>query len=183
VQAAFHSHARLFIRSIVRSGGFPAIDGASAHLRQLDAWIPFKDVIGVGTRRASGFMVAKERRRNAVKDFNFYQHDGPTTFRFVLHGRLDHVAAVELEHAWLSATSVLRGKELVLDLTSLDDADEAGLALMSRMQEAGARVIPPANSDQPVLTGTLGLSTARPVGGAPESHWRRFAARFLPEFL
>lgn len=69
-----------------------------------------------------------------------YQHDSSSTFRFVLRGSLEGPWVRELEHAWITAASVLRGKELVLDVSGLTGTDENGLNLLSRMRESGARL-------------------------------------------
>lgn len=73
----------------------------------------------------------------------FYQHDGAATFRFVLVGRLHGRYAEELEHAWITARSIINGKELVVDLSSVTGVDRAGEDLLSRMRSSGARVLPP----------------------------------------
>lgn len=65
---------------------------------------------------------------------------GSSAFRFVLRGSLDGLWVRELEHAWISATSVLKAKELIIDVSGLTGADEHGLKLLSRMQESGARL-------------------------------------------
>jgi anti-anti-sigma regulatory factor len=70
-----------------------------------------------------------------------YQHDQAKAFRFVLVGALDGASALELQSAWETARSVLRGRELLVDLTGMTTAGPEGLSLLSRMQEAGARLL------------------------------------------
>ena len=65
------------------------------------------------------------------------QHDGATAFRFQLKGRLDGAQVENLEHAWRCASSVLRGRELVIDISGLTGADPRGVALLSRLRESG----------------------------------------------
>jgi hypothetical protein len=86
----------------------------------------------------------RRHAENGAEHLVVYQHDGATAFRFVLAGTLDGAYVSELESAWTTATSVLRGKELVFDLSLLKGADEAGLKFLSRMRESGARIVPPA---------------------------------------
>lgn len=70
-----------------------------------------------------------------------YQHDQAKTFRFVLVGELDGTSAHELQCAWETARSVLRGRELLVDLTQMTTAGPEGRGLLSRMKEAGARLL------------------------------------------
>jgi len=70
-----------------------------------------------------------------------YQHDQAKTFRFVLVGELDGTSAHELQCAWETARSVLRGRELLVDLTQMTAAGPEGWGLLSRMKEAGARLL------------------------------------------
>ena len=75
-----------------------------------------------------------------------YQHDHPSTFRLVLHGSLEGAAVQELEHAWITASSV-KGKAFVLDICGLTGVDENGKSLLARMRSSGVGVIdgpPPA---------------------------------------
>jgi ABC-type transporter Mla MlaB component len=78
-------------------------------------------------------------RHALVRAVDFYQHDSAAMFRFVLRGELCGASVEELEHAWATAASVMREKELVVDLGGLSGADQAGIALLSRMRESGAR--------------------------------------------
>ena len=56
-----------------------------------------------------------------------YQHDSPLTYRFVLRGELAGERVEELEHAWNTAKSILGGKELVVDVSGITDADHSGV--------------------------------------------------------
>lgn len=101
-----------------------------------------------------------------------YQHDGPAVFRFEVTGLLDGPVVEELEHAWITAASVLQGKDLVLDISELAGADDAGIRLLVRMKEAGARIIPPAWHDSPQVAHALGMQWRR---SAPEPAKRPLA--------
>jgi ABC-type transporter Mla MlaB component len=72
---------------------------------------------------------------------DLYQHDEPSRFRFVLRGQLLGASVEELEHAWRTAQSVLKDRELVVDVSALSLADSAGLGLLLRMQQSGARLV------------------------------------------
>ncbi len=81
---------------------------------------------------------------------DYYQHDGATTFRFQLAGELAGPWVTDLEHAWQTASSIMRGKQLVLDLSDLTGADVPGVQLIKRMLGSGARLVsaePPASLD------------------------------------
>ena len=70
---------------------------------------------------------------------NIYQHDGADAFQFVLSGELSGAAVQELRWRWETASSILNGKELTVDISGITDADDFGRALLSLMQESGAR--------------------------------------------
>jgi len=81
---------------------------------------------------------------------DMYQHDSARMFRFVLRGKLIGDGVQELEEAWKTAKSILAGKELVVDISGIADADPAGADLLSRMRESGARLTAtlPAESEE-----------------------------------
>jgi len=91
---------------------------------------------------------------------NIYQHDGADAFQFVLNGELSGAAVQELRWRWETASSILNGKELTVDISGITDADDFGRALLSLMRESGARFTastPPASED---LARCFGLPTA-----------------------
>jgi len=91
-------------------------------------------------------------------------HDSATTFRFVLRGELAGGRVQDLEQAWTTAKSILAGKEVVVDVSGITDADESGVDLLSRMRESGARLtaaLPPKSEE---LLRSLGLPVAAPSG-------------------
>jgi ABC-type transporter Mla MlaB component len=95
---------------------------------------------------------------------DLYQHYSATTFQFVLRGRLGGDGVRNLEHAWNTAKSILAGKELIVDVSGITDADPSGVALLSRMRESGARLtaaLPPASEG---VLRSLGLPVAAPDG-------------------
>ena len=54
---------------------------------------------------------------------DIYQHDSATMFQFVLRGELIGDRVRDLEHAWNTATSILAGKELVVDIAGITNAN------------------------------------------------------------
>lgn len=95
-----------------------------------------------------------------------YQHDRAKAFQFVLHGDLVGERVQELEHAWTTAKSILKGKELVIDVSGITYADKVGVDLLARMRDSGARLtaaLPPGSEE---FLRSLGLPAAAPSGGS-----------------
>jgi len=93
-----------------------------------------------------------------------YQHDSATMFRFVLRGHLAGDRVTELEHAWTTAKSILKGKELVVDVSGIKDADKFGMDLLLRMRASGARLTAAQPPKSEELLRSLGLPVAAPSG-------------------
>jgi ABC-type transporter Mla MlaB component len=106
--------------------------------------------------------MGRSRIEHSVSDLTMYQHDAASLFRFVLMGRLAGRDVEDMEHAWITARSVMDGKELVVDLSAVTEIDGAGMHLLARVEACGARVIYPA---QPARTERV---------AAPVSGWRRW---------
>jgi len=106
-----------------------------------------------------------------------YQHDGATTFRIQLRGRLEGAQVENLEHAWICATSVLRGKQLVIDISGLTGADQKGAALLSRLRESGARFEGSAPPELVELAQAWGVG--QPAATEPGSGLRRLVRRLI----
>jgi len=113
-----------------------------------------------------------------VSQMSVYQHDGLDNFRFVLLGDLKGTCVSELDHAWTTATSVLEGKDLVMDISAVTGADSAGLELLRRMRESGVRMTSTAPPAAPDLARSLGVAVAPALRLHKET-----AARSLPRWL
>jgi ABC-type transporter Mla MlaB component len=94
---------------------------------------------------------------------NMYQHDSARMFQFVLRGKLIGDGVQDLEDAWNTARSILAGKELVIDLSGIADADPAGADLLSRMRESGDHLTAalPAESEEFLQSMGVPMATAR----------------------
>ena len=68
-------------------------------------------------------------------------HDGSESLRFVLRGTLTGPSRKELEQSWITASSILKNKRLVVDLAHLSEVDGEGIHLLARMSSAGAQLI------------------------------------------
>ena len=121
------------------------------------------------------------RRMLALKGesaVQMYQHDGAEVFRFVLSGELCGNAVQQLEWAWETAKSILDGKELIVDVSGIANADPLGLELLIRMRAAGGRItadLPPVSLD---LLAQLGVPALAPrsASGWLSGIWRRWSA-------
>jgi hypothetical protein len=105
---------------------------------------------------------------------DIYQHDSPEMFRIVLKGDLSEAGAQQLRWAWETAKSTLKGKQLILEVSDVGAADPAGLDLLSRMREAGARVSAARLPSCEDLIGCLDLPapTGRTAGRRPWALWK-----------
>ena len=75
-----------------------------------------------------------------MRHLDYYIHDHSDVLRFAITGDLSGPGVASLDQAWRTATSVLRGRVLVIDLVSVCDADEYGRDLLLRWHRGGARI-------------------------------------------
>ena len=72
----------------------------------------------------------------------YYIHDGVECFRLQLLGELAEGDVPDLTGCWNTARTTLANRKLLLDLTKLSKADEAGRQWMLSMVREGATVQP-----------------------------------------
>jgi hypothetical protein len=108
---------------------------------------------------------------------DMYQHYGPTMFQFVLRGELSGDGVRNLEHAWNTAKSILAGKELVVDISGITNADPLGVDLLSRMRESGARLTAALPPESEEFLRTFGIPAA--PGGRRPGAWALRLLRFV----
>ncbi len=102
---------------------------------------------------------------------DMYQHDSAAVFRFVLRGELTGDQERDLECAWTTAKSTLAGKELVVDISGIKNADLSGVDLLTRMRESGARLtatLPPASEE---ILSSFGVPVAASSGWRHIGGW------------
>jgi hypothetical protein len=97
-----------------------------------------------------------------------YLNDSVKTFEFVLQGELAGDAVRSLEHAWITATSILDGKEVFVDVSHLTAADAEGIELLDRITASGARLRAAPQPHSEEFLRSLGV-----VVGAPLRRGRR----------
>jgi len=71
----------------------------------------------------------------------YYMHDGSTAFRFELAGSFSGKGAWDVEQAWRTASSVIEGLDLIIDLSYVTHIDEAGHELLGKWHAQGARFV------------------------------------------
>ena len=71
----------------------------------------------------------------------YYMHDGSAAFSFALAGYLSLEGALELEQAWRTASSVIGGRDLIVDLSYVTGVDDAGRELLLKWHAYGARLV------------------------------------------
>ncbi len=105
--------------------------------------------------------------------FTYYMHDGPAAFSFELAGVLSVDDAAELEQAWLTASSTIGDRILVVDLSFVTRIDEAGRDLLRRWHQHGARLV--ANSPTAQLLAESIIGAPLPaVASAPAPTYAPF---------
>ena len=110
-----------------------------------------------------------------------YLNDSVETFEFVLRGELTGDAVQSLKYAWTTATSILHGKEVLVEVSALTAADAEGIELLYSMTESGARLratLPPHSEE---LLRSLGVLVVAPprLGSRP---WRLSLRRLFGLF-
>jgi hypothetical protein len=71
----------------------------------------------------------------------YYMHDGPSAFRFERAGNLNNEAALDLDQAWRTASSMIGDRALVVDMTFVTGAEGDGRSRLSRWYAEGAQLI------------------------------------------
>ncbi len=75
------------------------------------------------------------------QNLHYYMHDGPSAYRFEIAGYLDEDGSRRLEQDWLTASSVARGRTLIIDMTFVTGLDDIGSALIRRWHRDGAQIV------------------------------------------
>jgi hypothetical protein len=72
---------------------------------------------------------------------SYYMHDGSAAFRFELAGSLSAEGVRDLEQAWRTASSVIAGRDLIVDITYVTAIDDGGRELLHKWHAHGARLV------------------------------------------
>jgi len=119
----------------------------------------------------------------------YYLHDTASSFRFKLSGSLAADDVAELGQCWLTASSALGSRTLIVDIEELTTVDEQGREFLRQLHEQGAHFIarsPQARILAEAITGrpmpTLALAD-RPPRGWLSLRWAALASAALLSLL
>lgn len=76
-----------------------------------------------------------------MPECTYYIHDEGEVFRLEIHGNLTGAGVRSVEQAWRTAHSVLDGRQVVIGLRSVVEADEYGHDLLLIWHRIGARIV------------------------------------------
>jgi len=71
----------------------------------------------------------------------YYIHDGPTALRFELTGSLSGRGAESIKCAWQTALSIIGDRTVVVDVSSVTEADERGQELLRLWRQSGVQIV------------------------------------------
>jgi anti-anti-sigma regulatory factor len=109
-------------------------------------------------------------------DLHYHLHDGSSEFRFQLSGRLSHGGARDLERAWSTASSVIDGKCLIVDLSQVTSVDASGCELLDKWHAQGARLVVTSSEAQARIQVMTGVAITLLDPAPNPSTWLRFRA-------
>ena len=107
----------------------------------------------------------------------YYMHDGPSAFRFELAGDLDGDGARHLDQDWRTASSVIDGRTLIIDMTFVTQIDKAGRELLARWHRDGAQIVAKSKQSRELAEMALGKQLEVPprvMRPAQDGTWAPF---------
>jgi len=87
-------------------------------------------------------------------------HDGPAAMRFQLAGSLSGRGAESLHCAWQTALSILGDRPLIMDITSVTDADDQGRRLFRLWREHRVLIHAASRESRALVEDVLGVAAA-----------------------
>ena len=113
--------------------------------------------------------------------FSYYMHDGPTAFSIELAGRLAANDAKKLEQEWLSASTVIGKKVLVVDLSFVTEIDPVGRQLILRWHRNGATIVANTPESRTLVKSTIGrvLRPSARIAYTPAPYWSASLFRYV----
>ncbi len=88
--------------------------------------------------RLTGKGPMSENRANCL---TYYMHDEAAAFRLQLAGDLSKDTTADLDQARETASSVFRGRPLIVDFTGIESIDTAGRKLIEKWHGLGAQFV------------------------------------------
>jgi len=117
----------------------------------------------------------------------YYMHDGPSAFRFELAGDLNNEGAREIDQAWRTASALIGGRVLVVDMTFVTGAGPDGRSLLARWSAEGAQLVARSKSSRELARAIVGDSFQEfvaPRDAGKRLTWVPFHAAFgVPKLL
>jgi hypothetical protein len=123
--------------------------------------------------------------RTRKNDLVYHIHDGSAAFRFQLSGDLSGHGVRDVEQTWRTASSVIGGRCLVVDLSSVTGMDPAGRALLEIWQVEGASMVVTSSSAKDRIESMMDLPVTL-LGTNPKRYaWAPFhvASRWVAALL
>jgi hypothetical protein len=111
-----------------------------------------------------------------MSKLDYYIHDGSDAFRLEIIGDLCGPGVASLDQVWRTASSVLCGRLLIIDLVSLGAADEYGRDLLVGWHRIGAKIITRSGESRTLAETIIGVPI--PMLAQKQCRWQQ-----LSEFL
>jgi hypothetical protein len=111
-----------------------------------------------------------------MKSLQYYLHDELDAVRIEIVGNLSGAGVGSVEQAWRTANSVLAGRQIVVGLTAVAEADDDGRLLLLSWHRCGARIIARSMDSRTLAESIVGVSI--PMAPA-KSGWRQRSSAFL----
>ena len=109
-----------------------------------------------------------------MPEFRYYMHHGATAFSLELAGRLSDESARELQQAWRTASSVIRNRSLIVDLSYVTGIDAAGQRLVRAWHDHGAQLVAKSPASRVLVQSITGQSVDELSATARHSTWLPF---------
>jgi hypothetical protein len=111
-----------------------------------------------------------------MSKLDYYIHDGSDAFRLEIIGDLCGPGVASLVQVWRTASSVLCGRLLIIDLVSLGAADEYGRDLLMGWHRIGAKIITRSEESRTLAETIIGVPIPMLV---PKPRWRKQLSEVL----
>ena len=109
-----------------------------------------------------------------MPDFRYYVHHSTAAFSFELEGRLSDESARELQQAWRTASSIIRNRSLIVDLSYVTGIDLAGQHLLREWHDRGAQFVAKSPESRLLIQSITGQSVNELSATARHSTWLPF---------
>lgn len=100
-----------------------------------------------------------------------YIHDEAARLRLRVTGDLDARAAKEMASCWNTASSVVRGRSIVVDLRALDSVQDAGRELLESLYQEGVEFLGQSGFQTQLIAGITGHRVTGEASGRSVGSW------------